>query len=123
MKINLTKLKRFLGLDKASICGYLYLVTLDVTICSPLDNKLSSTKVKNIKIVVKVTPDENKLSKDEFGKLITSRSRTTISKCYNDLVDIGGTKYNRLIWASIIDRLNHMRICPVYIDESGKLAV
>jgi hypothetical protein len=123
MKVGFIKLKRFLGLDKISIRGYLYLVTMDITVCSPISDKLSSTKVKDIKIVVKVTPDENKLNKSEFLALIASRSRAKVTQYYSDLVDTGGTKYNKLIWACVVNRLSHMKICPVYKDEAGKLAV
>jgi hypothetical protein len=113
---KIVKLKRFIGLDRTNISGYLYLVNLEITIINSVLNRIIQNKIKNLKIVVKVTSEENKLSKTQFEQLITSRSRTQVKEYYKDLMVFNEPSYISLQWSGIIDKLDFMRICPVYTD-------
>jgi hypothetical protein len=123
IKINITKFKRFLGFDKSNICGYLYLVNLEFTVINVILSRLVPNRVKDLRIVIRITPEESKMSSKQFKELITSRSRSQVNEYYKDLIVFGYSTHNEPPWSGIIDKLSFLKICPVYKDGIGQEAV
>ena len=116
---NFIKFKRFIGLDKTNICGYLYLVNLKITIPDNSVDSLIKNKTKNVttvKTIVKVTAFENKLDKVQLRQLITSRAQSQVMNAHKGYIVFGEYSSIDLEWTSVIRHTNLMRICPIYAD-------
>lgn len=102
---QLTKFKRFFGLDTSSISGYLYLVNLALV---GRNTKSYSRVVVNLKVTVEITAEENKLDNEQLEQLLISNSKLKHPGCF--------LSYS-------VSKISFMRICPIYRDITGQESV